>query len=98
MRNIGLAKLATSLIRTLPPYMKGVFALDCRFFRVQIVIDSYEELHAKAKKSLEAHLQICPECEQYRGSVHQVQQFLDQWEDIDRPIDIEALHRAILPS
>ncbi len=61
------------------------------------MVDSYEELHAKAKKSLEAHLQICPECEQYRGSVHQMQQFLDQWEDINRPIDIKALHRAIRP-
>ena len=59
------------------------------------MVDSYEELDAKAKTSLEAHLQMCPECEQYRVDVAEVQQFLDQWEDIDRPIDMEALYRAI---
>lgn len=62
---------------------------------MQIAVDSYEPLDAKAKTSLEAHLQICPECEQYRVGVHEVQQFLDQWEDIDRPIDMDALHWAI---
>lgn len=59
------------------------------------MIDSYEPLEAKAKTSLEAHSQICSECEQYRVDVVEVQQFLDQWEDIDRSIDMEALHRAI---
>ena len=61
------------------------------------MVDSYEPLDAKAKTSLEAHLQICPECEQYRVDAAEVQQALDQWEDIDRPIDMEALYKAILP-
>ena len=60
------------------------------------MVDSYEPLDAKAKISLEAHLQICPECEQFRVDVYEVQQFLDQWEDIDRPVDMEALYKAIL--
>lgn len=59
------------------------------------MVESYNELDAKAKKSLEAHLQMCPECEQFQVGVHEVQQALDRWEDIDRPIDMEALYRAI---
>ena len=62
---------------------------------MQVVADSYEPLDVQAKTSLKTHLQICPECEQFRVDVYEVQQFLDQWEDIDRPIDIKALHRAI---
>jgi predicted anti-sigma-YlaC factor YlaD len=75
--------------------MKEVFALDCRFFREQIVIESYEELETEAKQSLEAHLQTCRECEQFQVSLNETQQALDQWTEADRPIDIEALHGAI---
>lgn len=57
--------------------------------------ESYDELDAREKTSLEAHLQMCPECEQFRVSVAEVQHALDQWEDIDRPINMEALYRAI---
>ncbi len=71
-------------------------ALDCRFFREQIVFESYEELDAGAKTSLEAHLQRCRACEQFQVDIDEVQQALDQLTEIDRPIDIEALHRAIL--
>ena len=71
--------------------------MDCRFFREQIVIESYEELDAEAKKSLEAHLQICGECEQFQVSLNETRQALDQWAEADRPIDIEALHGAIQP-
>ena len=71
--------------------------MDCRFFREQIVIESYEELDADAKKSLEAHLQTCRECEQFQANLKETQQTLDQWLDIDRPIDIEALHEATQP-
>ena len=69
--------------------------MDCRFFREQIVLESYEELDAEAKKSLEAHLQTCRECEQFQVNLNETQQALDQWEEVDRPINIEALHEAI---
>ena len=69
--------------------------MDCRFFREQIVLESYEELEAEAKQSLEAHLQTCRECEQFQVSLNETQQALDQWTEADRPIDIEALHGAI---
>ena len=74
-----------------------MFALDCRFFREQIVLESYEELDAEAKKSLEVHLQTCRGCEQFQMSLNETQQTLDQWSEIDRPIDIEGLHEAIQP-
>ena len=69
--------------------------MDCRFFREQIVLESYEELEAEAKQSLEAHLQTCRECEQFQVNLNETQQALDQWTEADRPIDIEALHGAI---
>ena len=71
--------------------------MDCRFFREQIVIENYEELEAEAKKSLDAHLQTCRECEQFQANLTETQQTLDQWTEADRPIDIEALHEAIQP-
>ena len=71
--------------------------MDCRFFREQIVLESYEELEAEAKKPLEAHLQTCRECEQFQTNLNETQQSLDQWAEVDRPIDIEALHEAIQP-
>ena len=71
--------------------------MDCRFFREQIVLESYEELDAAAKKSLEVHLQTCRECEQFQASLSEAQQTLDQWEEADRPTDIEALYEAIRP-
>ena len=71
--------------------------MDCRFFREQIVIESYEELDAEAKKSLEAHLQTCRECEQFQLNLTQTQQALDQWSGVDRPINIAALHKSIRP-
>ena len=61
------------------------------------MLESYDELDTEAKKSLEAHLQICPECEQFQMSLKETQQALDQWSEEDRPIDIEALHEAIQP-
>ena len=69
--------------------------MDCRFFREQIVLESYEELDAEGKKSLEAHLQTCRECEQFQANLNETQQVLDQWAEVDRPIDIEALHGVI---
>lgn len=69
--------------------------MECRFFRKQIVLDSYEELDAEAKKSLETHLQTCHECEQFQVSLNETQQALDQWTEADRPIDIDSLHGAI---
>ena len=78
-------------------HIKEVFALDCRFFREQIVLESYDELDTDAKKSLEAHLQTCRECEQFQVSLNETQQALDQWSEADRPIDIESLHKAIQP-
>ena len=69
--------------------------MDCRFFREQIVVESYDELDGEAKKSLETHLQTCRECEQFQASLNETQQALDQWPEVDRPIDIEALHGAI---
>ena len=71
--------------------------MDCRFFREQIVSESYEELDAEAKKSLEAHLQTCHECTQFQVNLNETQQTLDQWSEVDRPINIEALHEAIRP-
>ncbi len=71
--------------------------MDCRFFRDQIVIESYEELDAEAKKLLKAHLQTCRECEQFQSSLNETQQALDQWTEVDRPVDIAALHEAIKP-
>ena len=71
--------------------------MDCRFFRKQIVLDSYEELDVAAKKSLEAHLQTCRECEQFQANLNETQQTLDQWAEADRPINIESLHEAIRP-
>ncbi|MCE2395391.1 hypothetical protein J4G02_12465 [Candidatus Poribacteria bacterium] len=71
--------------------------MDCRFFREQIVLESYDELDAAAKKSLEAHLQTCRECEQFQASLSETQQALDQWTEADRPIDIETLHGTIQP-
>ena len=71
--------------------------MDCRFFREQIVLESYEELDAEPKKSLEAHLRTCRECEQFQVSLNETQQALDQWTEADRPIDIESLHGAIQP-
>ena len=71
--------------------------MDCRFFREQIVIESYDELDTEAKKSLKAHLQTCRECEQFQANLNETQQALDQWSEADRPIDIEALHEAIQP-
>ena len=71
--------------------------MDCRFFREQIVLETYEELAAEAKKSLEAHLQTCRECEQFQVSLNETQQVLDQWAEPDRPINLEALHGAIQP-
>ena len=69
--------------------------MDCRFFREQIVVESYEELDAEGKKSLEAHLQICRECEQFQVSLKETQQVLDQSPEADRPIAIGALHEEI---
>ena len=69
--------------------------MDCRFFREQIVLENYEELNTEAKKSLEAHLQTCRECTQFQVNLNETQQTLDQWEEVDRPINIEALHGAI---
>ena len=71
--------------------------MDCRFFREQIVLENYEELDAEAKKSLEVHLQTCRECTQFQVNLNETQQTLDQWEEVDRPINIEALHGAIRP-
>ena len=71
--------------------------MDCRFFREQIVLESYDELDAEAKKSLETHLQTCRKCEQFQAGLNETQQALDQWTEADRPIDIEALHEAIQP-
>ena len=71
--------------------------MDCRFFREQIVSESYEELDAEAKKSLAAHLQTCHECTQFQVNLNETQQTLDQWSEVDRPIDIEALYKAIQP-
>lgn len=71
--------------------------MDCRFFREQIVIESYEELDVEAKKSLKAHLQTCRGCEQFQMSLNETQQALNQWTEADRPVDIEALHEAIQP-
>ena len=71
--------------------------MDCTFFREQIVLETYEELDAEAKKSLKAHLQICRDCTQFQVSLNETQQALDQWSEPDRPINIEALHRAIQP-
>ena len=71
--------------------------MDCRFFREQIVIESYNELEAESKKLLEVHLQTCRECEQFQVSLNETQQTLDQWSETDCPIDIEALHEAIQP-
>ena len=71
--------------------------MDCRFFREQIVIESYEKLDVEAKKSLEAHLQICRECEQFQANLNKTQQALDQSTEVNRPTDIEALHKAIQP-
>ena len=69
--------------------------MNCRFFREQIVLESYNELEAGAKKSLEAHLQTCRECEQFQTSLNETQQTLDQWTEANRPVNIEALHGAI---
>lgn len=77
--------------------IKEVFTLDCTFFREQIVSESYDELEAEAKKTLEAHLQTCLECEQFQVNLNETQQTLNQWSEPDRPIDIKALHRAIQP-
>ena len=71
--------------------------MDCRFFREQVVLESYDELDAEGKKSLEAHLQTCRECKQFQAGLNETQQALDQWTEVDRPIDIEALHEAIQP-
>ena len=71
--------------------------MDCRFFREQIVLESYDELDAEAKKSLEAHLQTCRKCEQFQVSLNETQQALDQWTEVDRPIDIEAIQPKTLP-
>lgn len=71
--------------------------MDCRFFREQIVVESYEELDAEAKKSLKAHLQTCRECEQFQVSLNETQLALDQSPEADRPINIGALHGAIQP-
>ena len=71
--------------------------MDCRFFREQIVIESYNELEAEAKKLLEVHLQTCRECEQFQVSLNETQQALDQWSEADRPIDIETLHEVVRP-
>ena len=61
------------------------------------MVESYDELDAEGKKSLEAHLQTCRECEQFQAILTETQQALDQWSEVDRPIDIEALHGAIEP-
>ena len=71
--------------------------MDCRFFREQIVVESYDELDAEAKKSLKAHLQTCRECEQFQANLNKTQQVLDQSTEVNRPIDIAALHKAIQP-
>ena len=71
--------------------------MDCRFFREQLALEGYDELDAEAKKSLQAHLQTCRECEQFRVNLKETQQALDQWSEEDRPTDIEALHEAIKP-
>ena len=71
--------------------------MDCRFFREQIVVESYDELDAEAKKSLKAHLQTCRECEQFQVNLSETQQVLDQSTEVNRPTDIEALHEAIQP-
>ena len=71
--------------------------MDCKFFREQIVVESYDELDAEARKSLEAHLQICRECEQFQANLNETQQVLDQSTEVNRPTDIEALHTAIQP-
>lgn len=59
------------------------------------MVESYDELDAEEKKSLEAHLQTCRECEQFQVSLSETQQALDQSPEADRPIDIGALHGAI---
>ncbi len=59
------------------------------------MVGSYEELDAEGKKTLEAHLQTCRECEQFQANLKETQGTLDQWAEVDRPIDIEALHGAI---
>ena len=61
------------------------------------MIESYEQLDTEAKKSLEVHLQTCRECEQFQMSLNETQQALDQWTEVDRPIDIAALHGTIQP-
>ena len=61
------------------------------------MVESYDELSAEEKKSLEAHLQTCRECEQFQANLKETQRALDQWTEVDRPIDIEALHGLIQP-
>ena len=71
--------------------------MDCRFFREQIVVESYDELDAEGKKSLKTHLQTCRECEQFQVNLKETQQVLDQSTEVNRPTNIEALHEAIQP-
>ena len=61
------------------------------------MLEGYDELDAEAKKSLQAHLQTCRDCEQFQVSLNETEQALDQWSEEDRPTDIEALHEAMQP-
>ena len=69
--------------------------MNCRFFREQIVLENYNELEGKLSKALERHLQICPKCKRFQARLIDTQQTLDQWTEINRPPNIQTLHRAI---
>ena len=71
--------------------------MDCQFFREQIVLQAYDEPEGDARKNLENHLQHCSDCHQFQERFRETRNALDTWEEIDRPTDLEALHRSIQP-
>jgi hypothetical protein len=72
-----------------------VFAVDCKWFREQIVLESYGELAVDPAAKLEAHMKACAECREFQARLIETQRALNQWDEVERPINLDALHEKI---
>jgi len=74
-----------------------VFGLNCKLWKEQLVLHSYDELEAEAREALVEHLQTCSDCQQFQERLNETWRALDSWEEVDCPMNIRALHEATRP-
>ena len=77
--------------------MVEVIRLNCKLWKEQLVLHSYDELEANEQKALKGHLQTCSDCQQFQERLNETWRALDSWEEIDRPFDTGVLREATRP-